>query len=125
MTLLLDHGAEIALQDPHGKTPLLLVVRGVGRRDSEVARYEEVVRLLLNRDADFYTQDTSGHTALYYASGEGNVKVVKWLLQQDRANRQEHGEREPLSILSALHHAQKHGHKEVVQVLRTVQTERA
>jgi ankyrin repeat protein len=54
MTLLLEHGASVDLQDDNGKTALICALR-----------YPEAVKLLLKYHADPNVRDSYSHTALY------------------------------------------------------------
>ena len=75
--VLIDQGVNTTVENKHGETPLHLVSRsqyvpqeyGVG-----------IVQLLLKRGVDVNALDRRQHTALYYASGLGNVDIARVLL---------------------------------------------
>jgi ankyrin repeat protein len=70
LRLLLEHGADINVQNQDGKTPL-----------HEALTYGalEVVRLLLKHGADVEAKDNYGKTALQVAAEYGHNKVVELL----------------------------------------------
>jgi ankyrin repeat protein len=70
LRLLLEHGADINLQDETGLTPL------------QWASFNgalEVVRLLLEHGADVEATNKQGKTALQEAAQEGHDQVLKLL----------------------------------------------
>ena len=71
---LLDHDADINVQDRDGMTALLYAA-------SE--GHTEIVELLLDRDADIEARNRYGDTALMYAIREGDIEIVKLLLDRD------------------------------------------
>lgn len=62
----------------HGKTPLIYAVSDLGNR----ALRENYVSNLLNAGADPLISDRLGQTVLHYAAQQGDVKVVKILLEK-------------------------------------------
>lgn len=105
--LLLDAGADVALENNDGETALmraaingryevveLLLARGanINQKSSQdlwtalmVAAnndHFEVVKLLLKAGALIDAQNSDGDTALILAVREGYVQIVKWLLEQ-------------------------------------------
>ncbi len=103
--LLLEHGADTAIADSHGNTPLqiaagndelqaaeLLVKAGAdvnarnedGKTPSHLAAedgHADLARLLLESKANPNAQDNSGDTPLYDAAAFGRVDIVRLLLQ--------------------------------------------
>ena len=73
--LLLEHGADINVQDEDGRTPL---------HWASINGALEVVRPLLELGADVEAKDNNGKSALQVAAEEGREKVVE-LLQEQRA----------------------------------------
>jgi hypothetical protein len=70
LQLLLDHGADINVQEKRGRTPLH-VASGFGAL--------EVVRLLLEHGADVEQKDNEGKTALQVAAGTRRDEIVELL----------------------------------------------
>ena len=68
--LLLEHGADINLQDEEGWTPL---------HEASFSGALEVVHLLLEHGADVEPKDSNGMTALQRAAEEGHGEVVELL----------------------------------------------
>ena len=68
--LLLEHGADIKLQDEEGWAPLY---------GASFSGALEVVRLLLEHGADVDTKNNNGMTALQRAAEEGHDKAMKLL----------------------------------------------
>ncbi len=71
--LLLDHGADINVQDNEGVTPLIYSCRYFSR--------QEFIRLLLEYGADINLKDNNGWTALMWASQSSNIEVIEMLLE--------------------------------------------
>ena len=70
--LLLQHDAEVNLQDGKGLTALMWTAyRG----------HEWVIELLLRRGAEINLQDSDGGTALMMAAANGHERVVELLLR--------------------------------------------
>ncbi|KAI0277586.1 ankyrin repeat-containing domain protein, partial [Russula aff. rugulosa BPL654] len=65
--LLLDHNANIHLQDNHGSTPLHLAIYHMSR---------EAVQLFLDQGAD----NNNRQTALHLASQRGHLDIMRLLL---------------------------------------------
>jgi ankyrin repeat protein len=68
--LLLEHGADINVQDNNGRTPLYVASLNGGL---------EVVRLLLELGADVKAKRNNGETAFQVAADRGHDEVVKLL----------------------------------------------
>ena len=101
---LLDAGAEIDAKDSNGRTALLYASSGP---------FEETVKLLLTNGAKVDVQGTlEGFTALMTAAAEGQVGVVRCLLDHgaDRSIKDTDGD-------TALTFARQNGHAEVVALL--------
>ncbi len=103
---LLDAGAEIDAKDSNGRTALLYASSGP---------FEETVNLLLIKGAEVDVQGTlEGFTALMTAAAEGQVEVVRRLLDHgaDRDIEDTDGD-------TALTFARQNGHTEVVALLES------
>jgi ankyrin repeat protein len=103
---LLDAGAEIDSRDGNGRTALLYASSGP---------FEETVTLLLTRGAEVNAQGSlEGFTALMTAAAEGQVEVVRRLLDHgaDRSIEDTDGD-------TALTFARQNGHSEVVELLES------
>jgi len=74
LQLLLEHGADINVQNQAGQTPLLW---------ASMNGALEVVRLLLEHGADVEAKDNDGKTALQVAAEEGHDKVVELLREHE------------------------------------------
>jgi ankyrin repeat protein len=74
--VLLEHGADVDVQDLGGQTALHYAA-GYG--------YQDVVRTLLGSGADVMVEEDNGRTALDYADQNGNKAVVQ-LLEKAREN---------------------------------------
>ncbi|KAI3434440.1 hypothetical protein D9Q98_002517 [Chlorella vulgaris] len=104
--LLLDHDADLDVHDNDGNTALI---------GAAVKGHLEMVRLLLEGGANLEPSDDDGDTALDLAAGKGHMEVVRLLL--------DHGA--DLNVLDdvdmqhATMHAQRSGHKSVVQLLKS------
>jgi ankyrin repeat protein len=68
-----DHPVDVNAKDDHGLTPLLLATQG-GHR--------EVVRLLLQSNADPDDSDEDGNTALLLATQHQNREIIRLLLRK-------------------------------------------
>lgn len=102
--LLLDHDAKLSERDSMGRTPLMFAATGDNAAACEA---------LLAAGADVNATDTGeGFTALMHAAAEGQLEVVKVLLQHnaDRSRRDIDGD-------TAQSFAEKNGHTEVVKML--------
>jgi len=71
--LLLQAGANIDLQEGHGRTALMY---------ASMNGYLETVKLLLQEGANIDLQDKWGRTAPMYASRNGHLETVKLLLDK-------------------------------------------
>ena len=101
---LLDAGAEINAKDGAGRTALMYASSGP---------FAETVKLLLTRGAEVNVQGTlEGFTALMTAAAEGQIEVVRHLLDHgaDRGLKDKDGD-------TALSFARQKGHTEVVDLL--------
>ena len=82
MSLLIDAGSDINLQNRSGSTPLIAAVLS---RETQPHSYEnsriETVKLLVDRGADVNIKDNNGFTALITASHQGRLAVVTTLLE--------------------------------------------
>lgn len=101
--VLLQHGAEVDVQDNLGWTPLHWASQA-GRRD--------IVKFLLEHNADVNAQTGPGNTPLHLASGEGEPGIARLLLQHRAIvhYRDNKG-------WTSLHTASNNGHLDVVQLL--------
>jgi ankyrin repeat protein len=102
VTRLLEIGADVDIQDKHGRTPLHHAASG---------GYENTVIVLLWNGADVDIQDKHGRTPLHHAASGGYKNTVIVLLQNGADDIQdEHGR-------TALHHAASGGYENTVIVL--------
>lgn len=106
ITLLLDHGADIAMynKNQYGTTALIEAAQR-GQVDS--------VKLLLERGADINQRDRAGDPALNWATYYGHIEVVQILIEQ----------KADLTVVgsgggTALKTAITQRHKEIEQLLR-------
>ncbi|OTA62830.1 ankyrin, partial [Hypoxylon sp. EC38] len=76
LRLLLEHCSNVNARDDWGRTPLHFAAAG------SPGESEELVKLLLSRNADFDLPDNDGWTALTYAAQAGNERVVRRLLDK-------------------------------------------
>ena len=72
ITLLLENGVDVNVQNKNGETALIL---------ASMFGYIEIVKLLLENGAVVDTKEALGMTALMVASGEGHLEIVKILLK--------------------------------------------
>lgn len=87
--LLHENGAQINKQNVNGKTPLILAV--------ENKKDEATVKFLMSAGADIKYADMEGKTAVHHAVLQGNLPIVRILLEdQDGANVQDIHGRTPL-----------------------------
>ena len=136
--LLLENGANVNLEDNHGKIPLSAVYHrnhnleamrlllqhgadpdvgydGYGQlisHDAAYSGYVDVMELLLRHNADINAGDMDNWTPLLCASAVGHVKVVQLLLEHGAdvdARSKNHG--------TPLTRASRNGHLDVVRVL--------
>ena len=102
--LLLTRGADISLKDNIGRNALMYAATGPNN---------STVRLLLQKGANVNAADTNeGWTALMYAAAEGQIEVVKTLLENkaDWTLKDIDGD-------TAKAFAVKNGHSKVVQLI--------
>jgi ankyrin repeat protein len=101
---LLDNDIDIDRDHDTGRTPLLWAVKGC---------HYEVVRLLLNGNANIEARDSFGRTSLSLASEIGHKEIVKLLIGNEKVHidaRDKYGR-------SSLFWAAEKGHKDVVEIL--------
>ncbi|KAH8756598.1 ankyrin repeat-containing domain protein [Diaporthe sp. PMI_573] len=81
--LLLEHGADLNLPalGEGSKTALQAVCTWDPARPEERMRKEKIVKLLLDKGADVDATNSTGHTALIYASQVGDVSTAFILLK--------------------------------------------
>jgi ankyrin repeat protein len=70
--LLIDHGADLEVQDKHGNTPL---------HEASMSESVEIARLLLELGAATTAQNERGLTPLHLASRSGNVDIARLLIE--------------------------------------------
>jgi len=68
VTVLLDAGAEINVQDNEGNTPLHFSVKRIHREQFPKRDYEGIIRLLLEKKADVHIANVAGATPLHTAA---------------------------------------------------------
>lgn len=73
--LLVDFGAHVNMSNNHKETALIIAAR------SEILEAKEVVQLLLRRGAYATSCDVQQRTALWYAVANGNIDMVRVLLE--------------------------------------------
>ena len=79
VTELLEKGTDPNQANRMGLTPLMVaVLKNNGSNDN----YETIINLLLEKGADVNATDKNGQTALMKAVQNGNVSVVKLLLEK-------------------------------------------
>jgi ankyrin repeat protein len=105
VTLLIAIGANINATD-HGSNTALYYAAGGG--------YEEVAALLLDKGAQANTRDDEGITPLMRACCDGNLGVLKMLVQHTQGQGLDDGDEYGLT---GLHYASYEGREEVVRFL--------
>lgn len=103
---LVEKGAEVDNMDINGRTALMYASSGP---------FEETVKLLLAKGAEVNVQGTlEGFTALMTAAAEGQIEIVRRLLDHgaDRSLEDKDGD-------TALSFARQQGHAEVVKLLES------
>lgn len=124
--LLVDAGAILSHKSQQGTTPLHLAAPATARvllqhrkrlnideRNNRNAtplycaagsKSSEVCRLLIDAGANLNLQEDDGHTPLNFAASDGNVELVKMLLQEGDCDRNlaSHAGRTPLHYAAAL-----------------------
>jgi len=79
-TVLLENGVELETQDYQGSTALMLAAGGWGYKGKDKEeKCLEVVKTLLKKGADPNACGKRGQTAMRYALGAGNRRVMKVL----------------------------------------------
>jgi ankyrin repeat protein len=107
MRKLIEKGAQINFRDLYGRTALMMASSGP---------FPDAVKLLLDNNADPNIPDKEEHfTALMYAAAEGQLENVKLLIsfKADPSLKDIDGD-------NAITFASNNGHKEVVELLRSV-----
>lgn len=80
MRLLLESGAH-AVPQRNGMTPLMLVAQfDKTDRPTDDATFMEAVQLCVGAGVDVNAATTDGNTALHYAAGAGNDRIVQFLV---------------------------------------------
>ena len=101
--LLLEKGANVNVQDIHGRTPLYWAAQN---------GYTEIVKLLLEKGADVNARDNDGNTPLHWAVGACDLEIVKLLLEKGaNENHQDN------NSITPLHSAVKTGNIELIKLL--------
>ncbi len=88
LKLLLDHGAEVDLQDSDGSSALMV---------ASGARNIEVVKLLLEHNAQVHLADKNGVTALALASASESPEIVRLLITHGKKENDTENKSTPLS----------------------------
>ena len=101
--LLLDHLADVGVEDWDRKTPL---------HYASLWSTAEMVHLMLDRGANPNAEDIKGQTALHLASSEGNTETMRSLL--DRGARADVKDKEGMTPLQV---ASINGNNEIVYML--------
>ncbi|CAH0395611.1 unnamed protein product [Bemisia tabaci] len=70
--ILLEHGAEFGSEDNRNKTPFEIAIK--------CGNFERAKTLLQQNDIEINVENSDGETLLHTASEEGNVEVVKFLV---------------------------------------------
>ena len=76
MKLLLERGADVNIVDDEGRTALMYAAEG---------KYVDAIPLLIHAQADFYTRNREGRTALDIATKAGRkyaVEILKAAMQK-------------------------------------------
>ena len=104
------------------RTPLILATMSMTLAKLEIEaayvstevtrRIKQILSFLIDEGADVNIPDSTGRTALHYASIKGDDKIVKCLLDAGANVGAQN-----LEGMTALHYASQHGHKEIVQRL--------
>ena len=137
ISLVLDLGADVNMENEHKRTPLCEAYRGHGRRlevmrlilergatpdiwydDHDLLLHKalymgeaEVIRLLLQHNADVNAPIYSNYTPLHWASSVGQMNIAQILVEYG-ANINS-----PSDFGTPLFHASLNGHLQVVQLL--------
>ena len=97
--VLLDHNANVNLQDDHGLTPLHDAIMGDGEHKLDTARR------LLEHGADPNICDDSHSTPLHQASSRGLLEVARLLLNyRAKINAKDDEGRTPLQVAASERH---------------------
>jgi len=72
--VLIEHGADMTVQDERGSTPL---------HDASRTGHKELAQFLLEHGADVTAQDKDGSTPLHQASGSGRMKLAQLLVEHN------------------------------------------
>ncbi|XP_052102005.1 ankyrin repeat domain-containing protein 55-like isoform X2 [Mytilus californianus] len=105
--LLLDHGADISVQDVDGKTPLHWAAQNGSSECCRIILLDITGATLVNY------KDFSGKCALHYAAAAGNVDVIKLLADVENISI----EPEDPDDRTPLHWAAAMGHQDCVSLL--------
>lgn len=116
--MLLDRGADVCIPNYDNQTPLMIAIS---------KGHEAIARILIQKYEDIDASDSRGQTALFKASSEGCSEAVRLLLEKG-ADIYIHSTHatctsgklrtwEKPERLTALDIAEKHKHKEIVQMI--------
>ncbi|CAO3659485.1 unnamed protein product [Umbelopsis ramanniana] len=72
VSLLLECGADIEIDDEYGRTPLFLA-----------AKYPDLVAVLINRGASMEARSVRGYTPIHYYTALGHLKSLRLLLNMN------------------------------------------